>query len=93
MTDYSEIFVGIDTSKLKNAVAIAEGGRHGEIRYLGEPTTAVPRGLNDPVVYLAPRVPGPLAARLRGEARGPGTPSTPAVGFHRLWLHLQQAEG
>jgi transposase len=31
-----EAFIGIDTSKLKNAVAIAEGGRNGEVRYLGE---------------------------------------------------------
>jgi transposase len=29
-------FVGIDTAKLKNAVAVAEAGRDGEIRYLGE---------------------------------------------------------
>ena len=36
MKDNSEAFVGIDTSKLKNAVAIAEGGRGGEVRYLGE---------------------------------------------------------
>jgi len=36
MADYSEVFVGIDTSKLRNAVALAEGGRNGEVRYLGE---------------------------------------------------------
>ena len=36
MADYSEVFVGFDTSKLRNAVAIAEGGRNGEVRYLGE---------------------------------------------------------
>ena len=36
MADYSEVFVGIDTSKLRNAVAIAEGGRNCEVRYLGE---------------------------------------------------------
>ena len=36
MADYSEVFVGIDTSKLRNAVAIAQGGRNGEVRYLGE---------------------------------------------------------
>src|SRR5882762_6340806 len=35
MADYSEVFVGIDTSKLHNAVAIAEGERNGEVRYLG----------------------------------------------------------
>jgi hypothetical protein len=32
----SEAFIGIDTSKLRNAVVIAEGGRGGEVRYLGE---------------------------------------------------------
>ena len=36
MGQHSEVFVGIDTSKLKNAVAIAEAGRDGEVRYLGE---------------------------------------------------------
>ena len=36
MDHNSEAFVGIDTSKLKNAVSIAEGGRGGEVRYLGE---------------------------------------------------------
>ncbi len=36
MKDYTEVFVGIDTSKLRNAIAIAEQGRQGEVRYLGE---------------------------------------------------------
>jgi transposase len=36
MADYSEVFVGIDTSKLRNAVAIAEAGRTGDVRYFGE---------------------------------------------------------
>ena len=36
MDDHSEAFVAFDTSKLRNAVAIAEGGRSGEIRFLGE---------------------------------------------------------
>ncbi len=36
MRDYTEVFIGIDTSKLRNAVAIAEAGRNGEISYLGE---------------------------------------------------------
>lgn len=31
-----EIFVGIDAAKLRNAVAVAEGNRDGEVRYLGE---------------------------------------------------------
>lgn len=32
----SEVFVGIDVAKLRNAVAVADAGREGEIRYLGE---------------------------------------------------------
>ena len=36
MSNHCEAFIGIDTSKLRNAVAIAEGGRGGEVRYLGE---------------------------------------------------------
>ena len=36
MGDHSEVFIGIDTAKLRNAVAIAEAGRRGEVRYLGE---------------------------------------------------------
>jgi transposase len=34
--NHSEAFVAFDTSKLRNAVAIAEGGRQGEVRFLGE---------------------------------------------------------
>jgi hypothetical protein len=33
---HTEAFVGIDTSKSRNAIAIADGGRGGEVRYLGE---------------------------------------------------------
>jgi transposase len=36
MSNHSEAFVAFDTSKLRNAVAIADGGRDGEVRYLGE---------------------------------------------------------
>ena len=36
MRDDSEAFVALDTSKLRNAVAIAQAGRDGEIRFLGE---------------------------------------------------------
>jgi transposase len=36
MVHSSEAFVGIDTSKLRHAVAIADGGRTGEVRFLGE---------------------------------------------------------
>jgi len=34
--EHSVAYVGMDTSKLRNAVAIAQAGRDGEIRYLGE---------------------------------------------------------
>jgi hypothetical protein len=33
---HSGAFVGIDTSKVRNAVAVAEEGRGGDVRYLGE---------------------------------------------------------
>jgi transposase len=36
MGDHIEAFVAFDTSKLRNAVAIAEAGRTGELRFLGE---------------------------------------------------------
>jgi transposase len=36
MSEHSEAFVGFDTSKLRNAVAIAEDGREGEVRFFGE---------------------------------------------------------
>jgi transposase len=36
MTDDSEAYVAFDSSKLRNAVAIAEAGRAGEVRFLGE---------------------------------------------------------
>jgi transposase len=36
MGKYSEVFVGIGTAKKKPAVAIADAGRDGETRYLGE---------------------------------------------------------
>ena len=36
MTEHSAAYVAFDTAKLHHAVAIAEAGRDGEIRYLGE---------------------------------------------------------
>src|SRR6476659_5697079 len=36
MSKHSEIFVAFDTSKLRNAVAIADSDRSGEVRFLGE---------------------------------------------------------
>src|SRR3954453_14391696 len=36
MDHHSVAYIGFDTSKTKHAVAVAEGGREGEVRYLGE---------------------------------------------------------
>lgn len=36
MEDNTDVFVGIDVAKLRNAVTVADGGRNGELRYLGE---------------------------------------------------------
>ena len=36
MKKYSEVFIGFDTAKKKHAVAIADVGYDGEIRYFGE---------------------------------------------------------
>ncbi|MCC8947514.1 hypothetical protein H8A97_20985 [Bradyrhizobium sp. Arg62] len=36
MEDYNEVFVGLDVAKDRHAVVIAESGRDGEVRYLGE---------------------------------------------------------
>lgn len=41
MADYKESFVGIDVAKLRNAVAIADAGREGEIRFFGEVEASV----------------------------------------------------
>ncbi|MGI9477523.1 MAG: IS110 family transposase, partial [Hyphomicrobiaceae bacterium] len=40
MAHHNEVFIGIDTSKLRNAVAVAEAGRNGKVRYLGEIDTS-----------------------------------------------------
>ena len=36
MDQDSEVFVGLDTSKCKISVALAESGRQGEVRFLGD---------------------------------------------------------
>ena len=36
MGQSTEVFVGIDVAKARNAVAVADGERGGEVRYLGE---------------------------------------------------------
>lgn len=36
MREHSELFIGLDVSKLKISVAVAEGGRNGEVRFFGD---------------------------------------------------------
>lgn len=36
MGEYSEAFVAFDVTKKKHVVAIAEGGRTGEVRFVGD---------------------------------------------------------
>ncbi|MET3594486.1 transposase [Mesorhizobium shonense] len=36
VADYRRAFVGIDVAKLRNAIAIADAGREGEVRFFGE---------------------------------------------------------
>lgn len=36
MGDQRTAFVGIDAAKMRNAIALAEAGRDGEVRYFGE---------------------------------------------------------
>ena len=52
MVEDSEAFVGIDAAKSRNAIAIAEAGREGEIRYLGE-VEATPQSMRKVVARLA----------------------------------------
>ena len=54
MVEVREAFIGIDAAKLRNAVAIADAGRDGEVRFLGE-VDASPEGMRR------------LAARLAGK--------------------------
>ena len=36
MVECSELFIGMDVAKDRHAVAVADGGRDGEVRYFGE---------------------------------------------------------
>ena len=52
MGEHTEAFVGIDAAKARNAIAVAEGGRGGEVRYLGEVDASEP-GMRRLVARLA----------------------------------------
>ena len=52
MGEHTEAFVGIDAAEARDAIAVAEGGRGGEVRYLGEVDAAEP-GMRRIVARLA----------------------------------------
>jgi hypothetical protein len=61
MGEYYEAFVAFDVAKMKHAVAVAEGGRSGEVRFLDEienKPTAIERNrpvMAAPVLDQVPR--------------------------------------
>jgi transposase len=54
MEEYREAFVGLDTSKLKISVAVAEGERNGEVRFFGD-ISSEPASVASMVAKLAKR--------------------------------------
>ena len=54
MEDYSEHFIGLDVSKLKISVAVAEGTRTGEVRFFGD-ISSEPGSVASMVAKLAKR--------------------------------------
>ena len=56
MQQDSEVYVGLDTSKLKISVALAEAGRDGEVRFLGD-IDSTPEAVGRLVAKLAKRHP------------------------------------
>ena len=52
MAEDKEAFIGIDVAKLRNAVAIADAGRDGEVRFYGE-VDASPDSMRRLAVKLA----------------------------------------
>ena len=54
MGQSTEAFIGIDAAKKRNAIAVAEAGRDGEVRYWGE-VDASPESMRKIVAKLAGR--------------------------------------
>ena len=57
MGKHSEVFVAFDVAKRKHAVAIAEGGRTGEVRFLGD-VENIPCPIERTMIRLADRTTG-----------------------------------
>ena len=78
MGKYSEAFVGIDVAKARNAIAVAEAGRDGEVRFLGE-VDAAPLSMRKVANRLAAKY-GKLHFCYEAGATG--------YGLHRLLTEL-----
>ena len=76
MGEYSEAFVAFDVAKKKHAVAIAEGGRSGEVRFLGE-VENWPAAIERTINKLAGRYDDCMSASR------PGRPGTGFIGRSR----------
>ena len=63
MDEYSEGFIGMDVSKSRIAVALAEGGRAGEVRFLGEIEASDSAVTGRPIARSATSQPPHEAAR------------------------------
>ena len=70
MGECSEAFVAFDVSKTKHAVAIADGGRIGEVRFVGEVASS-PAAVERLIVRLSGRY-GKLHFRYEAEPTGYG---------------------
>ena len=77
MGEYSEAFVAFDVSKTKHAVAIADGGRGSEVRFLGEVPNS-PAAVDRLIRKLAARTPSCISATRRGR------PATGCIARSRL---------
>jgi hypothetical protein len=64
MEQSTEIFVGIDVSQARNAIAVATEGRNGEVRYVGEVDSSV-----DSMRRLIKRITAKHAQNPAGAAR------------------------
>jgi transposase len=73
MDEDSTVSIGIDAAQAKHAVAVAEPGRQGEVRYLGE-IDASPEAVRKLITRLATR-----HGRLRVCPENRGKPRSGAV--------------
>ena len=83
MKEHSELFIGLDVSKLKTSVALAEDGRDGEVRFFGD-------------IDASPASIAALATKLAKRGRGcifvtrPGRQGMTFTGRSLRWVMIPQ---